>query len=175
MDHIEDSLDKFINTKNFVKMLFTLLAYSQHTKSREVCSMSEKKLNSKPSLCSKKKMLWRLYPVRNTSASLSRAELIRMGKGYFSNNLGKRTIASHCSPILTDLSPLSNSVRAVLASCSGSPNKCSLKAVRIPIDAMIKLLVSVKNYFINKNTRKYLGLHECNPMLNVLTDRKSVV
>ena len=38
MDHIEDSLNKFINTENFVKMLFTLLANSQHTESWEICS-----------------------------------------------------------------------------------------------------------------------------------------
>jgi len=49
MDHIEDSLDKFINTENFVKMLFTLLANSQHTESREVCSkIGKKNMQTKP-------------------------------------------------------------------------------------------------------------------------------
>ena len=45
------------------------------------------------------------YPVLKTSASLSKAELIRIGNGYFSKSLGKRTMASHCSPILTERNP----------------------------------------------------------------------
>lgn len=45
------------------------------------------------------------YPKRNISANLRNAELIKMGKGYFANKRGKRTIASHCSPLFPDLSP----------------------------------------------------------------------
>ena len=45
------------------------------------------------------------YPTRKTSASFNRAVLIKIGNGYFSNKLGNRTIASHCSPVLLDRSP----------------------------------------------------------------------
>lgn len=45
------------------------------------------------------------YPTLKTSASFSRAELIKIGKGYFSNNPGNLTIASHCSPVLLDRRP----------------------------------------------------------------------
>lgn len=45
------------------------------------------------------------YPTRNTSANFKNDELINIGNGYFSNNFGNRTIASHCSPILLDLRP----------------------------------------------------------------------
>ena len=54
-----------------------------------------------------------MYPVLNTSPSFIRAELISIGNGYFSNNLGNRTIASHCSPILTDLRP-AQSIKVIL-------------------------------------------------------------
>ena len=39
------------------------------------------------------------------SASLRKAELIRMGKGYFWKSLGNSTTASHCSPSFPDRSP----------------------------------------------------------------------
>ena len=45
------------------------------------------------------------YPTLKTSASLSKAELIKIGNGYFSNKPGNLTIASHCSPVLLDLRP----------------------------------------------------------------------
>lgn len=45
------------------------------------------------------------YPTLKTSASLRNEELIKIGNGYFSNNLGKRTMAAHCSPTLGDLKP----------------------------------------------------------------------
>ena len=45
------------------------------------------------------------YPTRKISASFSRAEFIKMGKGYFSNKPGNLTIASHCSPALLDRRP----------------------------------------------------------------------
>lgn len=44
-------------------------------------------------------------PSRKNSASFRKFELMTIGKGYFSNNFGNRTIASHCSPIFVDLSP----------------------------------------------------------------------
>lgn len=42
----------------------------------------------------------------NTSASFKNAELIRIGNGYFSNNLGNFTTASHCTPSLIDRKPM---------------------------------------------------------------------
>lgn len=45
------------------------------------------------------------YPSLKMSASFRKAELMRMGKGYFWKSLGKRTTASHCSPSLQDLKP----------------------------------------------------------------------
>lgn len=45
------------------------------------------------------------YPIRKTSANFKNEAFIKIGKGYFSNSRGKRTIASHCSPILPDLRP----------------------------------------------------------------------
>lgn len=39
------------------------------------------------------------------SASFRKAELIRMGKGYFWKSLGKSTTASHCSPIFPERNP----------------------------------------------------------------------
>jgi len=40
------------------------------------------------------------YPLRKASASFKNAELISIGNGNLVNKLGKRTIASHCSPTL---------------------------------------------------------------------------
>ena len=60
-----------------------------------------------------------MYPVRNTSPSFIKAELIKIGNGYFSNNRGKRTIASHCSPILTDLNPAIST--ATVLKCENKP------------------------------------------------------
>lgn len=39
------------------------------------------------------------------SASFRKAELMRMGKGYFWKSLGNNTTASHCSPSFPDRSP----------------------------------------------------------------------
>lgn len=50
-------------------------------------------------------LYFKAYPTRKTSASFNRAVLIKIGNGYFSNKLGNRTIASHCSPVLLDRSP----------------------------------------------------------------------
>lgn len=47
----------------------------------------------------------KLLPIRKTSASFRKEELISIGKGYFSKRRGKRTIASHCSPTLPERSP----------------------------------------------------------------------
>lgn len=43
--------------------------------------------------------------MRNNSANFKQAELIKIGKGYFSKSLGNLIIASHCSPTLADLKP----------------------------------------------------------------------
>lgn len=91
---------------------------------------------------------------------------MRIGKGYFSKSRGKRTIASHCSPTLPDLSavirndstiilvylmrlcravfclPLSNSVSAELASCSGSP-ELSLK-----VFILTPIIINTAVYFV---------------------------
>ena len=48
------------------------------------------------------------YPVRNNSPNFRQAELIKMGKGNFSNNLGNLTMASHCSPNKEERSPAKN-------------------------------------------------------------------
>ena len=45
------------------------------------------------------------YPTLKTSANFRKAELMRMGKGYFSKRRGNLTMASHCSPTLADLKP----------------------------------------------------------------------
>lgn len=45
------------------------------------------------------------YPTLKTSANFKKDEFIKIGNGYFSNNLGNLTIASHCSPTRPDLSP----------------------------------------------------------------------
>lgn len=50
------------------------------------------------------------HPTLNTSASLSRDELMRIGNGYFSNSLGNLTIASHCSPTRPDRRPTTETV-----------------------------------------------------------------
>lgn len=59
------------------------------------------------------------YPTRKTSASLSKAVLIKIGKGYFSNKPGNLTIASHCSPVLLDRRP---EVQIASSPLSLSPN-----------------------------------------------------
>lgn len=46
----------------------------------------------------------------NTSASFKKAELIRIGNGYLSNNRGNFTTASHCTPSLIDLKPTTQNV-----------------------------------------------------------------
>ena len=46
------------------------------------------------------------YPTLKTSASFNNAELTSIGKGYFSNSCGKRTMASDCSPTLFALNPI---------------------------------------------------------------------
>ena len=38
------------------------------------------------------------HPARKTSANLRKAELTKIGYGYFSRRAGTCTIASHCSP-----------------------------------------------------------------------------
>lgn len=53
------------------------------------------------------------YPSLKMSASLRKAELMRMGKGYFWKSLGKSTTASHCSPIFPDRNPGHRTMRAV--------------------------------------------------------------
>ena len=53
-------------------------------------------------------MIINIYPTLNTSANLRRDEFMRIGNGYFSNNLGNLTMASHCSPTLPDLRPINN-------------------------------------------------------------------
>lgn len=58
------------------------------------------------------------YPSLKTSASFRKAELMRMGKGYFWKSLGKRTTASHCSPSLQDLRPWVGDTKAELVSSS---------------------------------------------------------
>jgi hypothetical protein len=49
------------------------------------------------------------YPPRKTSTIFSSAELMRMGKGYFSNRRGNLTMASHCKPILLERKPAKQS------------------------------------------------------------------
>lgn len=53
----------------------------------------------------KKIYILRVYPDRKTSVSLRKTALIKIGKGNRSTSDGTRTIASHCSPTLGDLSP----------------------------------------------------------------------
>lgn len=48
------------------------------------------------------------YPVRNNSPNFRQAELIKMGKGNFSNNLGNLTMASHRSPNKEERRPEKN-------------------------------------------------------------------
>lgn len=55
------------------------------------------------------------YPSLKMSASLRKAELMRMGKGYFWKSLGKSTTASHCSPSFPDLNPASEDMSPVTA------------------------------------------------------------
>lgn len=56
-------------------------------------------------------MIKHIHPSLNTSATLKtsasfrKAELIKIGNGYFSNNRGNLTTASHCTPSFADLSP----------------------------------------------------------------------
>jgi len=46
-----------------------------------------------------------MYPDLNTSASRRKAELMRIGNGYFSKSLGNRTTASHWTPTFMDRRP----------------------------------------------------------------------
>lgn len=50
--------------------------------------------------------LYNTHPVLNESASLRNAELMRIGKGKVVNKLGKRMIASHCSPTFCARKPV---------------------------------------------------------------------
>lgn len=43
--------------------------------------------------------------MRNTSANFRNDAFINIGNGYFSKRRGKRTMASHCSPILPERKP----------------------------------------------------------------------
>ena len=45
------------------------------------------------------------YPALKTSASLRKAELMRIGNGYFSKSLGNRTTDSHWTPTFIDRRP----------------------------------------------------------------------
>lgn len=82
-------------------MFFALLTDAQDAKTKKIGSVNETMMYVNGVFGK-----IRTHPTRNTSASFRKEALMRIGKGYFSNSLGKRTMASHCSPILPDLRPV---------------------------------------------------------------------